>query len=180
MARQSQAWKNLERQTAKELDGRRITRGGNFAVSDVDVVVDAHPELRIDCKYRTSHSHHSLMAAIERKYCARPGDVPVLVTKHHNQESAYVTIPLQFFGRLLRDRSAVLGKQQLRGPASFGVGAVVYSGGKGQAEVDRPEGGQVPLREVQEASAGTKATRSDPCVRGLQGGVSADPWTTKD
>ncbi len=100
MARQSQAWKALERQTAEALRGKRVLRGANFAESDVDVQIADLPFLRVDCKYRVRHSHHSLAQEIVDKYCAA-GDIPVLVTKSHNQVGAFATIPLEFLATLL-------------------------------------------------------------------------------
>lgn len=111
MARQSQAWKGLERLVAKVLGGRRISRGDNFAREDVDVVLEDLPELRIDCKYRTRHAHHTHLKEIIRKYASEPGQEPVLVTKHHNQPSGYVTIRLEFFS-LLIDCLREVGKEQ--------------------------------------------------------------------
>lgn len=100
MAKQSQAWKNLERQVAKELGGKRVLRGADFSVEDVDVKIDDFPHLKLDCKYRTRHAHHSLLAEIEEKYCEE-NEVPVLITKHHNQSGACVTVSLDFFKVLL-------------------------------------------------------------------------------
>lgn len=100
MGKQSQAWKNLERTVAKELGGKRVLRGSDFSVEDVDVELADFPHLRIDCKYRKSHAHHSLLAEIEEKYCS-DGQIPVLVTKHHNQAGANVTIGLNFFKTLI-------------------------------------------------------------------------------
>lgn len=99
--RQSQAWKGAERLVATVLRGRRISRGDNFAREDVDVVVEDMPELRIDAKYRTRHAHHTFMREIQEKYITEPGQEPVLVTKHHRQESAYATVRLEFLGELL-------------------------------------------------------------------------------
>lgn len=99
--RQSQAWKNAERLAATVMRGKRISRGADFSKEDVDVEVPDIPELRIDAKYRTRHAHHTFMKGIEEKYCSEPEHEPVLVTKHHNQTSAYVTIRLEFFGLLL-------------------------------------------------------------------------------
>ena len=101
MAKQSQAWKNLERATATALKGTRVLRGADFSVEDVDVKVNDLPFLKVDAKYRKAHAHHTLMAEIVEKYCEKETDIPVLVTKHHNQTGAYVTIPLEFFGDLL-------------------------------------------------------------------------------
>lgn len=98
--RRSQAWKDLERETAAALRGKRIYRGADFSVSDTDVLVPDIPELKVDCKYKQAHSHHSLMAEIREKYCGDQG-VPVLVTKSKRQHGACVTVPLEFFAVLL-------------------------------------------------------------------------------
>lgn len=78
-----------------------MLRGGNFAVSDVDVKVVDMPELKIDAKYRKAHSHHRLMEEILQKYCPADGDVPVLITKEHRQVGSFVTIPSWYFTYLL-------------------------------------------------------------------------------
>jgi hypothetical protein len=105
MGKRSVAWKALEREAARELDGERVSRGDDFSRSDVDVRVKGLPMVKVDAKYRVRHAHHSLMAEVEEKYCD-PGDVPVLVTKHHRQRGAHATLPLWFVGvifKLLRD-----------------------------------------------------------------------------
>ena len=96
----SQAWKDLERLAADHFKGRRLSRGSNFAIEDVDVIVDFRA-LRVDGKYRRAHAHHTFMAEIERKYCEKDGDVPVLVTKHPGQQGAFVTVPIDHYGLLL-------------------------------------------------------------------------------
>lgn len=96
----SQAWKDLERLAADHFKGRRLSRGSNFAIEDVDVIVDFRA-LRVDGKYRRAHAHHTFMAEIERKYCEKDGDVPVLVTKHPGQQGAFVTVPIEHYGLLL-------------------------------------------------------------------------------
>lgn len=70
-------------------------------MSDVDVIIDDFPHLKVDAKYRVRHSHHSLLEEIVAKYCKDPGDIPVLVTKSHRQVSENVTIPIDFFATLL-------------------------------------------------------------------------------
>jgi len=99
--RYSQQWKAVERAAAAALKGQRISRGDNFSREDVDVIVADFPELRIDCKYRVKHAHHTFMREIEEKYITEPGQEPVLITKHHRQEGAFVTVRLDFFARLL-------------------------------------------------------------------------------
>lgn len=99
--RNSQQWKALERQIAKEFNrvgipAKRISRGADFGKEDVDVDVPSFPWLKIDGKYRKRHSHHTTYREIERKYCENPEDIAMLVTKSHNQKGAYATLPLDF------------------------------------------------------------------------------------
>lgn len=92
-------WKRLERTVALALGGRRrIARGQNFAISDVDVEVEDFPHWRIDCKYRKHKPfrHHSLVKEIEQKYCEK-GDVPMLITKNGNEHGEYITMKLSDF-----------------------------------------------------------------------------------
>ncbi len=108
MARQSQAWKNLERETAKALGGRRVLRGMDFSQSATDVIVDDFPQLKIDCKYKKNgFSHHSLLDEIEDKYCqdilGPHVPVAVLVTKSGREVGACVTMRLGEFVGLLQD-----------------------------------------------------------------------------
>jgi hypothetical protein len=110
MARQSQAWKNLERNAAKICGGKRVYRGGDFSKEDVDVEVEDLPFMRIDAKYRTRHAHHTFMKEIIRKYCTKEGDTPVLFTKTHHQDGCYVTITGEFFEELLNALRATKGK----------------------------------------------------------------------
>jgi hypothetical protein len=91
----------LERQTAEALKGKRISRGADFSKEDVDVVIPDFPFLRVDAKYRVRHAHHTFIEEIRSKYCANAQEIPVLVTKHHQQSGAYATIPLEFLGMLL-------------------------------------------------------------------------------
>lgn len=97
--RRSQAWKELERQAAKLLGGRRVVRG-DWGESDVDVKTE-FPGLKVDCKYRQSHAHHALLKGIHLKYCQKPEDVAVLVTKHKGQPSFNVTVNGDTFATLL-------------------------------------------------------------------------------
>jgi hypothetical protein len=98
----SNAWKALEREAARELGGVRISRGADFSESDVDVNVKDYPFLKVDAKYRIRHSHHKFMSIIQENYCKSPGDVPVLVTKSHNQQGSFATVPTWFLGLLLQ------------------------------------------------------------------------------
>lgn len=99
MSKRSQAWKALERETARTLGGKRVVRG-DWGESDVDVKTE-YPALKIDCKYRQSHAHHKLFKEIDKKYCVNLADHVVLVTKHANQVGFNVTVNAHLFGILL-------------------------------------------------------------------------------
>jgi len=101
MARQSRAWKNLERLVAKVLKGTRVLRGNDFSVKRVDVEVDDFPMLKIDAKYRQRWSHHKFLAEVAEKYCNDDVDIAILVTKHPRQRGAVVVMDLDQFGILL-------------------------------------------------------------------------------
>jgi hypothetical protein len=101
MPRSKTAWKSLEKETAKALRGIRVLRGADFSKKDVDVKVPDFPNLQIDAKYRQAWSHHKFLVEIQEKYCADPGDVPILVTKHPRQRGSVVSLSLEHFGFLL-------------------------------------------------------------------------------
>ena len=95
--RPSQAWKDLERQTAAALGGKRIVRYDFFAPPCADVVLEDMPNLSIDCKHRARWQFHSLLAEIARKYHG----TPILVTKSRGERGAVVSCPLEYFAGLL-------------------------------------------------------------------------------
>jgi hypothetical protein len=115
MARQSQSWKVLEKATAKTLKGTRILRGADFSKSDVDVVVDDFPDMRIDSKYRIRHAHHKFLDEIKKKYCKKETDIPVLISKTHNQRGAVVSLSLEHFGKLLNEIRELRNKCNISG-----------------------------------------------------------------
>jgi len=99
------AWKNLERQTAKVLGGRRILRltaPEPSYLSCADVELPNFPGLKIDAKYRACWAHHSALREIERRYRKQPTDQAVLVTKERSQHGAFATVRLEFLAKLLR------------------------------------------------------------------------------
>lgn len=98
----SKPWKELEKKTAEALGGKRVSRGADFGVSDVDVILPDHPNARVDCKYRQRHSFHQFVEEIRTKYCKSEGDFPVLVTKHRSGRGAYATVDLDVFAELLK------------------------------------------------------------------------------
>lgn len=100
MAR-STAWKDLEREVARRLGGKRnLKRSLNWAAEDDDVTVEDFP-WKIDCKYRTRPwKHHFYLREIRAKYC-KGGEAPLLVTKNKGEHGAYVTMELKDFAGLI-------------------------------------------------------------------------------
>lgn len=111
--RRSQAWKALEREAAQLLGGKRVVRG-DWGESDVDVRTE-YRHLKVDCKYRQSHAHHALLKGIQKKYCQRPEDKAVLVTKHARQPGCNVTVDGHYFSLLL-DCYRIVDRLQLADP----------------------------------------------------------------
>lgn len=95
-------WKALEQATADALGGERVTTPWFLFNERPDVVVGLPGALRliVDCKAYRRFAHHTLLEAVQSKYC-EPGDVPALVTKAQGQRGAYATIPLDFLAGLL-------------------------------------------------------------------------------
>jgi hypothetical protein len=98
----SQAWKDLERDVAAELKGKRVLRGADFSQKGVDVEVADFPNIKIDAKYRSSPwKHHGSLKIARDKYCGTPGDIAVLVTKTKSEHGAVVSMSLRDFAVLL-------------------------------------------------------------------------------
>lgn len=100
LAKASVAWKNLERLTATMMRGERQHRGADFSESGVDVVVPDFSYLKVDAKCYARHAHHSLVREIAHKYCEKPNDVPVLVTRENRKRPVNVTVSLIYFAWL--------------------------------------------------------------------------------
>ena len=98
----SRRWKVLEQATADALGGIRVTTPWFLFQErpDVVVVLPGGGRLICDCKAYRRFSHHSLLEAVQSKYC-EAGDVPVLVTKTQGQVGAFITVPLDFLAGLL-------------------------------------------------------------------------------
>jgi len=109
--KRSQSWKDLEKLVASKakeygLRAKRVSRGADFGKKSVDVKIYDAIFLKIDGKYRKSHAHHTTLAEIKRKYCSKLKHVEVMVSKHHNQQGAFVSVPLDFFMWLLAEKFA--------------------------------------------------------------------------
>lgn len=92
-------WKNLERKTAKILDGKRNSRGMDFSISMPDV---EHPLLSIECKYRKKISSF-MKDGIKQAERYHPDKIPVLILKEKNMKGELVVIRLSDFQYLLRE-----------------------------------------------------------------------------
>lgn len=89
-------WKNLERKTAKILDGERNTRGGDFSQSLPDV---EHPQLSIECKYRKKISSF-LKDGLKQAESYYPSKIPVLILKEKNMRGELAILWLKDFQEL--------------------------------------------------------------------------------
>ena len=98
----SRRWAALETVAAEKLGGVRVVEPWLLFRERPDVVVDLPGGGRLicDCKAYRRFSHHTLLEAVQSKYC-QPGDVPVLVTKTQGQVGAFITVPLEFLAELL-------------------------------------------------------------------------------
>ena len=97
----SQRWKDLERDTAKALNGRRVTEPWFLFNERPDVIVDM-PQGRIvcECKAYRRHAHHRHVEKCKTIYCDSSSDVPCLITREPGKP-AYATLPLDFLSTLL-------------------------------------------------------------------------------
>ena len=89
-------WKNLERKTAKVLNGKRNSRGMDFSVSMPDV---EHPSLSIECKYRKKISSF-LKDGLKQAEKYYPHKIPVLILKEKNMRGELIILRLSDFQNL--------------------------------------------------------------------------------
>ena len=91
------AWKNHERQTARALSGKRVSRGANFSTSVPDI---EHPLFSVECKYRKQlpRLFRLGLAQAQGYDSTKP---PLLVIKERYQRGAFVVLRLNDFTDLL-------------------------------------------------------------------------------
>jgi hypothetical protein len=102
-------WKGAENQLARILREfgipaeRKQTRNFNWAVSDFDVGVDGHDNLKFDSKYSKVRPfrHHGLLYTIKQKYCKGKEDIPILFTKNYKEHFGNISVEVKFFAMLL-------------------------------------------------------------------------------
>lgn len=104
----SDAWKAFERATVNQINevgltAKRVLRGGDLGESDVDVTIDEVPGLKLDCKFRQSHGHHSLFLKTEALYVKEPGDFLWMPTKVNGEAGSLVVMRSEVAFGLLRD-----------------------------------------------------------------------------
>lgn len=86
-------WKRHERQTAKALGGKRISRGMDFSKSLPDV---EHPLLSVECKYRKRISSF-LKDGIRQAMKYAPEKIPALVLKEKHMKGGFILLRLSDF-----------------------------------------------------------------------------------
>lgn len=89
----SAAWKNVERQAAKALGGKRNQRGADFSQSMPDV---EHPLFSVEVKYRKALPR-LLRLGLAQAVEYDPTKPPVLVIKERYQKGALVVMKLTDF-----------------------------------------------------------------------------------
>jgi hypothetical protein len=98
----SERWKQLERDAANTLGGRRVVEDWTLYRQRPDVLVTVGDKrLVIDCKAFKRHAHHRHLDKVQSLYCGHPGDVPGVVTREPGQR-AYIAVPLEFLAELLK------------------------------------------------------------------------------
>ena len=97
----SKQWKALERDTAKVLKGKRVSRGYDFGISDIDVDIPDFPSFKVDTKRRKKAQVLSLYKLVKKKYCNKPTDDAVLVIREHNSKLKLAVIDLELLGKFL-------------------------------------------------------------------------------
>lgn len=94
-------WKQLERDTALILGGKRISRGADFGQTDVDVKIEDFPSFKIDTKRYKRLQTFSLFDTVKKKYCKNPQDEPVLVLRQSGKQYILAVIKLDLLGKIL-------------------------------------------------------------------------------
>ena len=94
-------WKQLERDTATVLHGKRVTRGADFGKIDVDVIIDDFPFFKVDTKRYKRLAVFSLYETVKKKYCNNIGDEPILVLRQSSKKYVLAVVDLKLLGKLL-------------------------------------------------------------------------------
>lgn len=89
-----QTWKNLEKETARKLNGQRV---GVTGQSNEDV---NHDRFAIECKYRASLSFKKWYDQA-KGYAKGTNKIPLLVCKEKNQQGSFVILSLDDFVEII-------------------------------------------------------------------------------
>lgn len=90
------AWKNLEKVTAAELDGKRA---GVTGISNADVL---HDKFSIECKYRAKLAFKAWYEQAV-KYAKGTNKIPLLICKEKGQHGEMVIIKMDDFKKILNN-----------------------------------------------------------------------------
>lgn len=118
MAR-SNAWKYLEKTWAEVLNkygltAWRISRAGNYSVSDYDVGIKEFPNAKSDAKYSVNgHKTNRLLDTVENKYCNTKEDFGILITKGFRERGQKTTVDSEILAMLLAHWAGTKTKEEL-------------------------------------------------------------------
>lgn len=90
------SWKQLERKTAKELNGQRMPNDGT---GGVDVM---HDRFAIECKYRAKLAFKKWYGQAVG-YAKGTDKIPLLVCKEKNQQGEFVILKMNDFKTLIEE-----------------------------------------------------------------------------
>lgn len=102
MAKQSSAWKDLERKAAAMFGGHRVTRGDDFSFSRPDVLCEK--TWSVECKSRsalTVWGWYGKMKTDCEKFFPGENRINVLVTKEKGKRGELITLSTEDFFRIL-------------------------------------------------------------------------------
>lgn len=99
--------KRTEKSFAKYLNKYRIPavreeRLNNYSVSKPDIIIENHPEFKIDTKSRGASALISTFEEeVESKYCKTTKDEPIMPVRIKHRKDYHVVIRGKFFAKLL-------------------------------------------------------------------------------
>ena len=102
MAKQSSAWKDVEKKAAKLFGGQRVTRGSDFGLDRPDVICAS--TWSVECKSRsklTLWGWYTKLKTDTDKFFPGENRVKVLVTKEKGKRGELITLSTEDFFRVL-------------------------------------------------------------------------------
>ena len=102
MAKQSSAWKDLERKAAKLFGGKRVVRGDDFSHARPDVLCEK--TWSVECKSRsalTIWKWHDKLKTDTDKFFPGENRIKVLVTKEKGKRGELIVLSTEDFFRVL-------------------------------------------------------------------------------